>query len=255
MDMTALSPNVYSIAILGFARLYGFMYFFPMISGDQVPPMIRALLCIALTPWVAMPQLSDAMIYTELEEGFYPLLLKEGAVGAVMGLLVGLPLRLPEIIGEIIDNQRGAAVTDTYDPMSGSDASILGQFLSLTFSVYFFTSGGFELLVSMLASSYKLIPMETISITIGQDAWYFFLETFLRYISVFVLLALPVMVVMFLAEIALAIASRFAQSLNVFSLAQPIKALVAISMLIALIPKISYEVEVFIQDMLSYFSG
>jgi type III secretory pathway component EscT len=73
--------------------------------------------------------------------------------------------------------------------------------------------------------------------------------------SVFVLLALPVMVVMFLAEIALAVASRFAESLNVFTLAQPIKAIVAISMLIALMPKLSFEFEVFIQDMLSFFSG
>ena len=58
-----------------------------------------------------------------------------------------------------------------------------------------------------------------------------------------------------LAEISLAVASRFAQSLNVFSLAQPIKAVVAISMLITLMPKINREVTSYIQDMLNRFGG
>ena len=65
--------------------------------------------------------------------------------------------------------------------------------------------------------------------------------------------ALPVMAVMLLAEISLAVASRFAQSLNVFSLAQPIKAMVAISMLITLMPKINREVIGFTEDLLRRF--
>lgn len=255
MDYTGDLPNTYAVLILGFVRIYGFMYFFPVISGDQVPSMIRAILCMALTPWVAMPQLISPTFAPDLETGFYTLLLKEAAVGAVMGLLVGLPLRLPEVIGEMIDNQRGAAVTDTYDPLSGGDASTLGQFLALMLGVYFFTTGGFDLILTLLAGSYQVIPMETVAFASGDDAWKIFLETFLRYMSLFLLLTLPIMVVMFLAEIALAIASRFAQSLNVFSLAQPIKSVVAISMLIVLIPRISSEVERFIADLVDLFGG
>jgi len=255
MDLTQISPDLLKIMVLGFARIYGFMYFFPVISGENVPAMVRAIFCIALTPWVAMPQLAAPIFEPELQDFFYGLLLKEAIVGSFMGLLVGLPLRLPEIIGNIIDNQRGSAVTDTFNPMSGGDASLLGQLLALTMAVYFFTSGGFDLIISMLAGSYSMVPMEGFSIVTGEDAWSIFLETFLRYLSVFVLLSLPVMLVMFLSEISLAVTSRFAQSLNVFTLAQPIKAIVAISMLIALMPKISYEVEKFIQDMLVLFGG
>ena len=255
MDLTSVAPSLLSVMVLGFARIYGFMYFFPVISGENVPAMVRAIFCIALTPWVAMPQLAATTFDSDLQELFYGLLLKEAIVGSFMGLLVGLPLRMPEIIGNIIDNQRGSAVTDTFNPMSGGDASLLGQLLALTMGVYFFTSGGFDLLIAMLAGSYAMVPMEGFSIVSGDDAWTIFLATFLRYMSVFVLLSLPVMVVMFLSEISLAVTSRFAQSLNVFTLAQPIKALVAISMLIALIPKISYEVEDFIQDMLALFGG
>jgi len=253
--MFGFSEDAMFVLILGFARLYGFMYFFPLISSDQVPAMVRTILCMGLTPYVAMPQLNGPPLDPEAMKMVYLLLGKEALVGAFLGLLVGLPLRLPEIIGNMIDNQRGSAVTDTYNPTSGSDASLLGQLLSLTMVVYFLSSGGFNQIVTMLAGSFRLVPLDGFSITTGESAWSIMLEMFLRYLKVFVILTLPVMAVMFLAEISLAVASRFAQSLNVFTLAQPIKALVAISMLITLMPKINREVTSYIQDMLNRFGG
>jgi type III secretion protein SpaR/YscT/HrcT len=253
--MFGLSEDTWPVLILGFARLYGFMYFFPLISSDQVPAMVRTMLCIGLTPYVAMPQLVGAPLDRQAMDMFYLLLGKEALVGAFLGLLVGLPLRLPEVIGNMIDNQRGSAVTDTYNPTSGSDASLLGQLLSLTMVVYFLSSGGFDQIVALLAGSFGVVPMDGYVIRTGESAWSLMLEFFLRYLSVFIILTLPVMAVMFLAEISLAVASRFAQSLNVFSLAQPIKALVAISMLITLMPKINREVTRYIQDMLDRFGG
>ena len=253
--MDLLNAEVWMVLVLAFARLYGFMYFFPLISGDQVPAMVRTLMCIALTPYVAISQLAPQALAPLATSLFYALLAKEALLGAFLGLVVGLPLRLPEIIGNMIDNQRGSAVTDTFNPTSGSDASLLGQLLSLAMVVYFFTSGGFDQIIMMLAGSYKLVPLHGFTFTTGENAWLILLEIFLRYLSVFVILTLPVMAVMFLAEISLAVASRFAQSLNVFALAQPIKAMVAISMLITLMPKINLEVIRFTEDLIRRFGG
>jgi type III secretion protein T len=128
--------------------------------------------------------------------------------------------------------------------------------MSLAMVVYFFSSGGFDQLVIMMAGSFKLIPMDQFTIgSVADNVWALTLEMFIRYLTVFVILTLPVMAAMFLAEISLAMASRFAQSLNVFSLAQPIKSLVAISMLITLMPKINREVVAYINDMLQRFGG
>jgi type III secretion protein T len=210
---------------------------------------------MSLTPFMAMPLLSGDLISYNFQVLFYPLLVKEALVGSFIGLVVGLPMRLPDIIGSMIDNQRGSAVTDTYNPASGSDASLLGQLLSLTLVVYFLSSGGFQQLITMLAGSYKLLPIYSFTPVTGENAWIVLLEVFLRYLTVFIILTLPIMAAMFLAEISLALASRFAQSLNVFSLAQPIKALVAISMLVTLMPKINRELTFFINDLINKFGG
>jgi type III secretion protein T len=244
-----------AVMILCFARLFGFVYFFPLIGADQVPPMVRTMMCMALTPFLGMPLVAGELNGPELLKYFYPLLFKEALVGAFLGLVVGLPMRLPDIVGSMIDNQRGSAVTDTYNPTSGSDASLLGQLLSLAMVVYFLSSGGFQQLILMLAGSFKFVPVDGFVITTGENAWNIFLEMFLRYLMVFVILTLPVMAAMFLAEISLALASRFAQSLNVFSLAQPVKALVAISMLVTLMPKINRELLAYINDMIRRFGG
>lgn len=241
------------VLVLSFARLYGFMSFFPLISGEQVPAMIRAMCCLALTPFVGLPLLEAGPLAALASQAFFLLLFKEALVGAFMGLVTGLPLRLPEIIGGMIDNQRGSAVTDTYNPTSGGDASLLGQLLSLTMVVYFFSSGGLQQIVLMLGGSFKLLPVDQYTPISGDNAWMVLLDMFIRYLSVFAILTLPVMAAMFLAEMALAVASRFAQSLNVFALAQPVKALVAISMLVTMMPRINREVMAWTQDIMVRF--
>ena len=43
MNLDALNTELVAVLVLGFIRLYGFMYFFPLISGEQVPAMVRAV--------------------------------------------------------------------------------------------------------------------------------------------------------------------------------------------------------------------
>jgi len=253
VGLFALDTEWVVVMVLSFVRLYGFMYFFPLIGGEQVPAMVRTVLCMALTPFLGFPQVASGAAGLVDTRDIYLLLFKEAGFGAFLGLITGLPLRLPEIIGGMIDNQRGTAVTDTYNPTSGSDASLLGQLLSLTMVVYFFSSGGLDQLVLMLGGSFKLLPIGSFVPVIDIHIWQVMLEMFTRYLSVFAILTLPVMVAMFLAEIALAVASRFAQSLNVFSLAQPIKALVAISLLITMMPRINYEVMKWLGEIMARF--
>jgi type III secretion protein T len=184
------------------------------------------------------------------------MLVKEAALGAVIGLMVGLPLRIPELVGDIIDNQRGAAVTDSFNPSSGENVSMLGQLLSLSIVVYFFTEQGFERLIRVVIATFKLTPVDSFTVKFqGTDVWETLFGLFIDYLTLFAILALPVMIAMFMAEIALAMASRFASSLNVFSLAQPVKALLATSIIITIFPKILDSILKLTDQTIRFFGG
>jgi type III secretion protein T len=235
-----IAPEMYGIAILVFARVYTFISFLPLIGGDDVPRMVKVVFCASLTPLLAFPLLSQDLNFDN-EAPFQLLLIKELVIGALMSFIVSLPLRIPDIIGDVIDNQRGAAVTDSFNPTSGEQSSMLGQLLSLTIMTYFLTEGGLNILVNLLGSSFTLLPVGNVEMLQfgNQKLSDTLTQLLINYLRLFAILALPVMVAMFMAEVALAIASRFAQSMNVFSMAQPIKALLAITMMIPLLPKMN----------------
>jgi type III secretion protein T len=234
------TPEMYGVLILVFARIYTFINFLPLIGGDDVPGMVKTILCASLTPFLSFPLLVQGASF-DPSAPFFLLLIKELVLGALMSLIVSLPLRIPEIIGDVIDNQRGAAVTDSFNPTSGEQSSMLGQLLSLTIMTYFLTEGGITTLVNLLGNSFSLAPIGDVELFHfgNKKLMDVMVDLFTNYLKLFAILALPVMVAMFMAEVALAIASRFAQSMNVFSMAQPIKATIAIAMMIGLLPKIN----------------
>jgi type III secretion protein T len=228
----------------------------PLVGGDDVPGMVKTILCISFTPFLAFPLLDSGNAFDPTAP-FFALMIKELVLGALMSFIVSLPLRIPELIGDVIDNQRGAAVTDSFNPTSGEQSSMLGQLLSLTIMIYFLSEGGLTKLVDLLGNSFTLTPVGNMDmLQFGNHKLYdTIVQLFISYLELFSILALPVMVAMFMAEVSLAIASRFAQSLNVFSMAQPIKAVLATAMMIPLLIKINSTIMAAVQATIKMFGN
>lgn len=230
---------------LAFARLMGFFALIPLFSSESIQPMVRAVILMGFTPFIIHIPHPDT--YFAMNGMLLAIVVKEALIGLFLGFLVSLPLRVPELIGEIIDNQRGAAVTAQYNPTMSGEASILGQFLSLAIITYFYLDGGLHQLITIVIQSFVIQPLGSTGFNFGESVWAVVEPMFVSYMTLFAILSLPVMIAMFVAEISLGVSSRFAQSINVFALAQPIKSLVAILFLIALYPRILHSIQLFFQ--------
>ena len=220
---------------LVYTRLLGFLIFLPKLGELELPTFAKAVVCAAITPYFMLsitPQVAD------LSTVYLFLLIKELALGMFLSFLLGLPLRLPELIGGLIDNQRGAAITDQYNPQSGEESSLLGQLLMACVVVYFYTEHGFSYLLGALATTFSLQPVYGFEYVLTDD-WlntaFVFVNNMLQLFGV---LCMPVIAVMLVVDLSLGMTSRYAQSLNVFSLTQPIKAVVGVGMLVLIHPKI-----------------
>jgi type III secretion protein T len=231
-----VTESVIIIYILTFARCWGFFAVIPQLGELEMPTGVKMIIIACITPFVSANQYLDPHLVAN-HASIIPLLAKEVLLGLFIGFLVSLPLRLPQLLGDMIDNQRGAAVTSQFNPALGEDSSILGQLLLMCLLTYFYTEGGFDRFIGILSGTFALQPVTSYEFAFGDNIKTVAFVVINNYMHLFAILALPLMLVMFLTDFALGMSSKFAQSLNVFSLSQSIKAVVALAMVIAMHPK------------------
>ncbi|XTZ39302.1 type III secretion system export apparatus subunit SctT [Salmonella enterica] len=207
--------------VMAYARL-GIVFFMLPVLGERVLSNLTIKnTIIALTIMGLWPCFETVIVP---EQGWLILLVKEFIVGLILAVSLCIPFWAVTNLGEILDNQRGATISDSIDPVNGVQTSVLSSFLSFSFGAIFFSSGGMSLLMEALANSYYLFPR-------GGDLSVFRWEEAGNLLIVLaeasIMLAAPVLIVMMVAEILLGVFARYCPQLNPFSLSLTIKSFIA----------------------------
>lgn len=213
-------------------RILALCLMLPIFNRQLLPGMLRYSLTAAIGV-ILVPMLAPK--YASLDIGMFEIVLlivKEAFIGVVMGFMAVMPFWIFEAVGFVIDNQRGASLGATLDPATGNDSSPMGILFNQAFMVFFLVGGGFSLMLTVLYDSFRLWDIWEWSPTLRSDSVPLMLEQLSRFMRLVLLLAAPAMVAMFLAEMGLALVSRFAPQLQVFFLAVPIKSALALLVLL-----------------------
>ena len=222
--------------LLALPRCYAFIAASQLLPPTAVPRLARnvAILVIAMPLTPALTPYAPFFIENiPLFMGYF---LKEAALGFVMGFFVTWLFWAVQAAGNFIDNQRGAAIASSIDPLQGHESSPLGLLFSQTFITYFFTVGGFLMVTGLLYATYREWPVVQ-SLPLFLDAFpEMILEVLDHGMRLAFVIAAPVIAIMFFAEFALALVSRFAPQIQVFILAMPIKSALAIGVLVIAAP-------------------
>lgn len=222
---------------LSTSRLMALFVVVPFFQKSNVPNLVRVGLAISLS-FITYPKIFDQvseygdMAHLELA-GF---LTKEVFLGAMMGLVVGLPAWAVEAAGSFIDTQRGASIGSTQSPVSQNETQPTGAFLLFAYICWMFVSGAFSILISLLYDSYSVWPVLSFFPTLDISSSLFFINLLDRMMGFALLMAGPVMLSMFLGELSLIFVARFAPQLNVFILAMPVKSGIAFLILTVYMP-------------------
>lgn len=208
----------------------------PIFNRQLVPGMLRYALAVGLGALVA-PSLMPGLA-TDDPGGLRLLLffVKEAAVGFALGYLIAIPFWAFEAIGFLIDNQRGASISATLNPLTGNDSSPLGILFNQAFIVFFLVSGGLTAMLGMLYDSFRIWDVVHWMPSLHAETAPLWLDMLARIVRLGLLFGAPAIVAMFLAEIGLALISRFVPQLDVFFLAMPIKSGVAMLVLLVYLP-------------------
>lgn len=226
----------FSALLLVLPRTYAFIIASQLLPPTAVPRLARTAIILL----ISMPLIPLVLPFRGLFEDNIPLYMgffaKEVALGFVMGYCITWLFWAVQAAGAFIDNQRGAAIASSIDPMQGHETSPLGMLFSQAFITYFFAFGGFLLIVSLLYTSYERWPITELLPIRSEDFPAMMLEILDLGMRLTVLFSAPIIAVMFFAEFALALVSRFAPQVQVFILALPIKSGIAMVLLIFYIP-------------------
>ena len=231
-------------AVLAMARIGGAFAICPALTESMIPGVVRRAAILGFSAFI-IPAVHASMPPGEPNLWMFSILgMKEAFIGFLLGFFAAIPFWVAENVGNFIDNQRGATMGEVYSPLSGAQVSTLGIFFTQIVSSIFFIGGVIFIFLGALYKSYLLWPVFGEWVSFANDAPVQILDTLGTMLKTTVVIASPVIIIMFLATLGLGLVNRTAPQLNVFFLSMPVKSALGIAMLIIYLP--------FIMDMLIY---
>ena len=232
-QLAGLAKEILYTMALAMPRMVGMMtalsFLGPnMLGGALVRNGIAAALSLLVYP-VVSAQIAEAQL-SALQ--FAGAAAKEFLIGMLVGSVVMVIFWAVQAVGNFIDNQRGATMASSMDPLVGEQSSPLGLFMTQSMVAVFFATGLFNGFLDGVYLSYELWPATSFWPYMDTNVLTFFVAQFALISQIALVVGGPVVIAMFLSELGLGFVSRFAPQLNVFFLSMPVKSAVASLMLI-----------------------
>ncbi|MDJ0496675.1 MAG: flagellar biosynthetic protein FliR [Acidimicrobiia bacterium] len=218
--------------LLASIRVAGFVIASPIFKA--FPATGRMVLVIVLGYTFADPIAGSGDIAVLLVGGF-----TNAVVGLTLGFLTGIIFYLFTVGGALIDFTSSLSAAAIFDPISSNQVTIFGRIFNIMAIAMFLLLGGDRLLVAGIGVSFDAVAVTgTISLAggLGDIA----LGLMGRMMIAAIELAMPALAALFIAEVVLGIAARFAPQSNVFLIGLPVKifaALASIGAVLLLVPE------------------
>jgi len=218
--------------LLGFllvlVRVSGALAFVPLPGMNAGPQPARAALAVGFS--LALAARWPAVDSTAITPGiFVSWMLAEGAIGIAIGVSVAIVLEAFTLAAQVLGLQAGYAYASTVDPNTQADSGILLVFAQLTAGLLFFALGLDREVLRLFARSLDRIPAGTYAF--GPLSAEPLIRLSSELFSVGVRLALPVVALLVMVDVALALMGRLNAQLQLLSLAFPAKMLTALAVL------------------------
>jgi len=215
-----LSVSTFYAFVLVLARVSGVLVFVPLPGVGAAPEPARAALAVTLTValWARWPLLGAAALSPARLAGWAA---AEAAFGVGLGVTVAIVLETFVLAAQVLGLQAGYAYASTIDPNTQADSGILLVFAQLAASLLFFAAGLDREVLRILALSLEKIPPG--AYVFGPVSAESLIQLGSRMFSVGLRLALPVVALLVMVDVALALLGRVHAQLQLLALAFPLK--------------------------------
>ncbi|SFR94197.1 type III secretion protein T [Dyella sp. OK004] len=223
-SIEALGNQLTGIA-LTLPRIVAAFLVLPLMTSDTVPSLVRNSFYVSLAILVYPLAAAASPSLTVMTGSTWIMVLgKEFFLGLLIGFCFGMVFWALGAAGAVMDTKAGASMAMDMDPIAGQQSTLTSVFLMQLATWLFMVSGAFTVFLDLLMSSYAIWPVASMLPPLKAGGMNFFVGQFSYFMTAVLVLSAPALVVMSLVDIALGLVNRYAQQLNVFALAMPIKA-------------------------------
>jgi flagellar biosynthesis protein FliR len=221
MEIFVFDPAAVLSFLLTLFRVSLIVFMLPFFGGDGAPIPVKAALCLVLTlgiwPTISLP----AELFPGHTISIILMLLGELFIGLTLGLIVMFLFAAVQTGGQLIGFQMGFAMINVVDPLTGISETVTSHFLYMVTLLVFLSLNGHLHMLKGLALSFEHVPPGGLLISppLVQGVIHFSAQLFILAVKI----ASPVMVALFLVDLALALVAKAAPQMNVLFVGFPLK--------------------------------
>ena len=226
-----LRPDTLTLYLLVALRTSSAMAVGPLAAWPGVSFPARVFLGLGVALALA-PSVPTAVPVTQLSLD-PAVMLQELALGLFVGVGSTLLVSALQFVAGLLDFQAGFTFGTTIDPMAGRETGPIEQFLNALAAVLFFDLNGHQLFLLSLDNLFQIVPVAgTPNLAGPESIAHFFTAILVAALA----MALPIVTLLLLLDVALAMLSRAAPQFNLFAVGLPARVAGALVVLALLIP-------------------
>ncbi|MGE4298734.1 MAG: flagellar biosynthetic protein FliR [Desulfovibrionaceae bacterium] len=247
MDLFNYSPDTLLSFFLTLFRCSLLIFLLPFFGGESVPKTVKPAVClvmaVALFPYLHVP----GSLFPSHPFTICIMLLGEITLGLVLGLVMRFLFAAVQTGGQLIGFQMGFAMVSAIDPDTGVQEAVTSHFLYMVSLLTFLSLDGHLIMLSGLAQSFKMVPPGSLFLSpqLTEQILAFSANIFVLAVKI----ASPVMVALFMVDLALALVGRAAPQMNILIIGFPLKISVGMFFFGLLFTTLSMYIEQFITHM------
>lgn len=246
LNLTEYLMHRFDLYLLILFRVSGLFISAPIFSSRNLPTTIKIGLsaCLALIIFPIIPA-EGVMIDSLLT--FATGIIGELAIGFMFGFVSSLIFAAIQTGGQLIDTQMGFAMVNVFDPQSGIQVPLIGNFKYLLALLIFLITNSHHYFLYAIINSFYKVPL--LSFAYNQAIIHYLIQSFANSFLITIQIALPVFGTLFLAEVALGIIARTVPQMNVFIVGIPAKIALGITALYLALPLYVYFLKYIFEKM------
>ena len=205
--------------LLASVRIVAWLFLVPPFAGRSIPSTAKVVLALGLSFAIA-PSVVQAGVPT----GSLELLvtaLTQVLIGVSLGFVTQMILGAIAAAGSLVDVFGGFALASAFDPLSMQMNTIFGKFHQMLATMLLFASGGHLVVIGGLLKTFEFLPLgETPDFDSTPTM---LIEAFSMFFLTAVQIALPMIAVLFIADLGLALLTKVAPQMNALNVMFPAK--------------------------------